>query len=206
MEHFPPKHWFELARGLCSAEQRSELQAHLDTNCAACQRSFRIWQTIVKLGLQEAHYRPPQEDLEYIKRAFLARSRPIEVPQPFHFARLVFDSLLQPALATVRRTERTGQHLLYEAGPLVIDLYLQADIGRPTSFLTGQILSSGDSGFISESLEVVLLSADRELARLKAGPQGEFEFEITDEPGLSLRVEGIDTEPIYVALPNRKPD
>ena len=186
---------------LCAPEEREQLQAHLSADCLECRRTLEMWSLLLQQARNERSYQPSDKDVKLAKKAYKRKAKRLLALGPFESARIVFDSFLQPSMATVRSASQATRQLVYEAGALVIDVNLQTEVESSHTILLGQILSQEQPELSGSAIPVTLRSGSQELQRTAAGLQGEFEFLLRSEPDLNLWIEAPDHEPIYVPLP-----
>ncbi len=191
MSHFSVIEWVDFARGLVPAQKAILMQTSAQT-CDECKSSSRFWGQVYDLLNREGHYEPSALVLQSVIDAF-----PEERPLPWlakvtDFATVIFDSLLQPALAGVRSSAKLNRQITVESGAYVVDLQLESDLVQNQYSLTGQILGSGNATAKIGGAEVVLLSPDKVVQKTRANELGEFclDFGYIDNLRLFIDISG----------------
>jgi CheY-like chemotaxis protein len=127
-------------------------------------------------------------------------------PQPVlsrlsHTARLIFDSFQAPPCAGVRNAQSRSRHLLYAAGTLRVDLWIETQAGPDRVALTGQILDAATPDRAFSSVPVALLGCKGSVAETKANEFGEFHLEFSFEPRVNLDIKIGPTYLVTLSLP-----
>jgi hypothetical protein len=151
--------------------------------------------------MRDKDYTPSEHSIRLAKAAFVAERHWTPLPRIATVARLIFDSLQQPAVASVRSSQVASKQVIYQAEPFVIDLRLEAETGRQKVSLIGQILNSRRSTRKLEGVSVILLSGDREVAKTATNAQGEFDFEFENQDGLQLHITIGGQKAVGIILP-----
>jgi hypothetical protein len=193
MKHFSEASWADFARDLVSPDTRLAMEEHV-TSCAACRSSLRIWREVFSLAKNESQFTPPDDVLRVVKSQFLPASMPGKGR-----ARLVFDSLLQPAMAGVRGAASDRQ-LLFETDEFYIDLRLEAARDAARARLVGQILNRGNDERAAGGTLVYLHEGRVPVASTTTNHFGEFQLEFETGSGLSIRIGSSKEQPIILPL------
>src|SRR5260221_14151010 len=53
-EHFPEEDWLDFARDVGDREHRALVARHLETGCAECEETLRLWAAVLTVADQEA--------------------------------------------------------------------------------------------------------------------------------------------------------
>jgi hypothetical protein len=201
-DHFSPADWVDFTRGLLRLEKQTDIQRHLDTGCEECRKSSQFWGLVAETAARESGFEPSPESLSVIRNAFRSTKPVSRLLELATWARLVFDSFVQPSLVAVRGIAQTSRQLLHESEPFTIDLRLEADPGRKRVYLTGQIINSSNPNEVAEGIDVVLLKAADQLTKTEASASGEFclDFNASDHLQLFLNIRG--QRGIAIALPD----
>jgi hypothetical protein len=203
VSHFSADRWFDFARGTLLAGDRARMQDHLDGGCDRCLKTLKTWKTVLETVRREQAYRPSATAVGYVKAAYGSSStRWRWLPQMAKMARLVFDSSLHPASATVRSSMPSSRQSIHKAEPFVIDLRVESEPAQNRVWLIGQILNSKKPDMRIEGADVVLLSGDALLAKAATNPSGEFALEFDDQKGLQLFINIRPRRAIGVTLPD----
>ena len=180
---------------------------HLAAGCKRCEAD-RSWYGLLKSmkGVPEPA-EPPSWVSRRAVRLFEMRPRSESVPERLAHAvaRLVFDSLQQPALAGARASGADSRHLLYAVDNYSIDLQI-APGGELGADLIGQVLSTSEPGFDSVAGITIDLACEGEpisstvtddigvFIMSKIG-LGEYDLQI-DARDMTIRVVGLPVAPL----------
>jgi hypothetical protein len=200
MSHFSVTEWVDFARGLMSPEKANMMRASAET-CDECKSSSMFWGHVYELLTREKNSQPSRLALESVKNAF-----PDEKPLPWlvkvtDLATIVFDSLLQPALAGVRSSSKSSRQITVESGTFVVDLQLESDSVQRQYSLTGQILGSSNSVAQIGGAEIVLLSPDKVVQKTRANELGEFCLDFNYGENLRLFIDIKGERGVGIILP-----
>jgi|SRR5690348_1790243 len=105
-----------------------------------------------------------------------------------HPARLVFDSFQAPLCAGVRNAQSRSRHLLYAAGTLRVDLWIEPQAGPDRVTLTGQILDAATPDRSFSSVPVALQGCKGSVADTKTNEFGEFHLDFSFDPRVNLDI------------------
>jgi DNA-binding NarL/FixJ family response regulator len=119
-------------------------------------------------------------------------------------APLVFDSFLEQPPAGTRSWQATTRQLLYESGPLVADVSLEAQEDSQHMALAGQVLDRSRPKPQLSSIPVVLQGRTGLVGISKTNEWGEFRFEFDFEPGLTLEMQARTKHWVSFNLPDLK--
>src|SRR4051795_12941787 len=173
MSHFSAMEWVDFARGLVPPEKATLMETSAQS-CDECKSSSAFWGHVYELLNREGDYEPSTPVLQAVIDAF-----PEEKPAPWwakvtDLATVIFDSVLQPALAGVRSSAKSNRQMTVESGAFVVDLQLESDSVQNQYSLTGQILGNGTAISKISGAEVVLLSPEKVVQKTRANELGEF--------------------------------
>jgi hypothetical protein len=190
MNHFTLGDWIDFVRNLKSRSVTSRMQHHLDEGCRPCQKAVRIWQELFSFASNERRYAPPDRALRSARGYFGALKPRKRGSRVAVIARLLFDSLLEPAPVGIRSSQPPPRQLVYAARNLLIDLRLERRSGRLS--IAGQAQPRSGLGPEMTGTEVLVLQEKKALARTKCNQFGEFQFDLEPEAGedLSLILRG----------------
>src|SRR5687768_4380964 len=122
--HFSEEAWLDFARGQ-AAQAKGAMERHLAAPCLRCAESLRLWRAVVDHAAALAADLPPDAAVRAVKASFAAH-RPAPAPsRAARAAALVFDSLLQPALAGVRAAGTPARQMMYRFGPYLVRISLE---------------------------------------------------------------------------------
>jgi CheY-like chemotaxis protein len=102
-------------------------------------------------------------------------------------ARMMFDSLRNPAAAGVRGSSPEARQLAYEYKKTIIDVSIEFAEGSGRMSLAGQVLDGERKGK-NEGLTVILVSETGTLVRTVTNRYGEFQIECDFPEDLSLEI------------------
>jgi hypothetical protein len=186
--HFSLEEWLDYANGNVGPEKRSFMTHHLESGCAHCVQVATQWQLLKQFAVKESTLELPDQIVAFVKGAFRATN----TPEPRSFletiAQLVFDSFQQPLLAGVRSSAPGTRSLLYEAGPLLIDLNLDFSEETRHIVLQGQVMDSKIQGRGVEEIPISLQSGRETIAETQTNEFGEFELQCDVCKGLQVSV------------------
>ncbi len=200
MKHYPSEKWADYSRGTLGKREAAEMKRHMDAGCRKCRQASEMWSTVLKMAQQEASYQPPESAVR-VAKSFFAASRVEGKPSVVtHIARLIFDSLRQPQLEGVRATGVAPRHYVYQAGTMLVDVWMEPAPGMDAVNLTGQILEKSKPTQSIVDIKVRLKVGDLEIASTKTNQFGEFHLEtlpiaspdvqltIGDEPKITVLI------------------
>jgi hypothetical protein len=168
------------------------MQAHLDSGCKECGETLRTWQGVVALAKEEGQFVPPEDVVRVTKSQFV----PAAGLMSGHI-RLLFDSLLQPAVAGVRGLV-SGRQFLFETDDLYIDLRLSPQAERLS--LVGQIMDRGQTKQAVKGLPISLHRGDLRLTDTNTNEFGEFQFEVDAQADMCIWIARSEKQLIVLPL------
>jgi len=202
MEHFSIDRWVDFVRQVKGAEQRPQMEQHLDRGCVECLKALETWRNMMQLATREKSYEPPSWAVRAVKASFGARKAIPSRQGTLELAKLLFDSALQPAMAGVRGTASIVRQLLYKSGSVCIDMRMQPKPGSDSVVLIGQLMDSARSNQGMSGIPVSLLCKGNTVSRGRTNDVGEFDFGMMAHTQLQL-VFGIgDGRTILVPVPD----
>lgn len=169
--------------------------------CEECQSSYNFWGHVYELLSREGDHQPSTEVLQKVKNAFGAQQSAPWWSKITDFATVVFDSLLQPALAGVRSSARVSRQITVESGAFVVDLQVESATAQHQFLLTGQILTSNRSTAQISGVEVVLLSPEKVVQKTRANDLGEFCLDFSYGENLRLFIDIKGERGVGIILP-----
>ena len=196
MKHFDDTSWIDFVRDAVSPVTKGTMQQHLDAGCGKCRETMQMWQDVFSVAKQENSYTPPSDLVRVVKSQFAAT---LPVSQARSTVRLVFDSLLQPAVVGVRGSIPARQ-LLYETEELCIDLRLEVRRTERRVYMIGQILSRARDVLSNQELPVRLYEQNLQLTESMTNQFGEFHLDFRPNDAISLVI-GQEGE-TRIALPH----
>ena len=104
MQHFSVTDWADFVREVAPAEQRGEMQQHLDSACPECSKTAEIWSTVMDFAQRENLNDPPASALTSVASSCTGlMQQAVGAPEGIEIAKLAFDSF-QRGLAGERGT------------------------------------------------------------------------------------------------------
>jgi CheY-like chemotaxis protein len=116
-------------------------------------------------------------------------------------ARLIFDTFQDALCAGVRNAPVRSRHLLYAAGTLQVDLWIEPRAGSDHVTVTGQILDTALPDRRYSSVPIALQGCDGVVANTTSNEFGEFHLDFDFEPGVSLDIKMNPTSLVTLSLP-----
>ena len=179
-----------------SAEDRAETQTHIESGCKRCSQVIATWQRVREASSVEAEYQPPPGAVRIAKAAFAAAG----LEKASSGVKLLFDSILQPAMEGVRSASSDTRQLLYGIGPYLIDLYISARPGGKVISITGQLMNSNFPERILNSVPIVVGNGTATVVMATTNGFGEFQGEVDNTGDLELRLPSHDGREIVIRL------
>jgi hypothetical protein len=196
MKHLSNEEAINFVNQVMSADEQAEAKKHLESGCKRCERTVATWQTVRQAGTVEAAYQPPAGAVRIAKAAFAAaglESSPSGI-------KLLFDSILRPAVAGVRSASSDTRQLLYGVGPYLLDLYISAKSGGKAISVTGQLLNSKFPEKILNAVPIVVGNGKGKVVLATTNNFGEFQGELEYSGDLELRLPSPDGSEIVIQL------
>jgi hypothetical protein len=200
MQHYGFEQWIDFARGVAPEALSRAMDAHLKTGCAECSRELATWKSVYSFAAGESLCEPPAGLVRTVKAAVAPSASRTVTERTVEIAQLIFDSFAQPQLEGVRSAQVAARQLMYKAGPLLIDMQLQALENSSRRSLTGQVMNENEAGREMDALHVHLLRGPKELAHTHTDRFGEFYIEYDPERDLQLSLEVSPSKDVFVPL------
>jgi hypothetical protein len=186
--HFSLEEWLDYVNRNVTAEKRAFMSHHLDSGCPHCAQIASQWQRLKQFSVAESRLEVPYDALAHVKEAFQPPRRAETRSLLEAIATLVFDSFRQPVLAGARSTLPSTRSLLYEAGPLLIDLNLDFAQSSEYVVLQGQVMDSQVQGRGVEEIPISLQSGQETIAETQTNEFGEFQLKCEMRKALQVSV------------------
>ena len=200
--HFQEKAWVDFELGNVAADQAAKMQAHLDTGCAVCSQTHKLWEVVAELAARESRYEPPDHVIATAKAVFPLAWRVSQLPEIAHLAQLTFDSSHETPAPGFRGRGLAARHLLYETEGLLIDLHIEREPKEGLLALTGQIVrKDGGTPDISEAQIVITGDDGRPLGHATSSELGEFQLELEEPKTAALYLQLIGLGVVSLVLP-----
>src|SRR5436309_15314936 len=127
MKHFDITEWSDLTRGVVLAGDRALMETHLSSGCARCRSAFEFVKDVFAVAQLSSHEEPPADAVRWAKALMAMHQQARADVRPL-VARLVFDSVSDPAPAGIRSAEAALRYAVYIADNFCIDLHFQRDL------------------------------------------------------------------------------
>ncbi len=183
MKHYSSEKWADYSRGTTGKREASLMKRHLESGCKKCRQMAEMWSGVIRLAQKEGGYKPPENAVRVAKSYFAASRLEGKSSVVTQIARLVFDSLRQPQLEGVRSTSVAPRHYVYQAGSVLVDIWLERVSGSTPLSLTGQVLEKSKDSQAVKDMDVRLRMGDAEIASTTTNQFGEFHLEIPPSTG-----------------------
>ena len=174
----------DFVEGRLSKEEEAFWKRHMEI-CSDCVRNVQEWQQL-RMDLKRTHLvGASKPDLENVFEIF----EPKPGPEPSAIrsvpASIVFDSLLQPALAGARGDAPAARQMVMRAEEFDIHLKIWGD--QKHRQMMGQLLPRKGTEFVSARFH--LLRNGERLESTRTDEMGEFHFRDLPEGVLSLQID-----------------
>lgn len=199
MKHFKTEEWVDFVNRTNTQEQATAMQKHL-AGCRQCAEEVALWQKVRTFATAEPAYQPRKQEVRTAAAMFSTAGRAGGLKEKGTVIELLFDSLLQPALAGVRTAGTGIRQVLYRADSFQIDLQIEAKPGANRIAVTGQVLDVSRPEIIGSGLEVTLSNRRGSAVHASTNEFGEFHVEIQNSGDLELSLRGQSGEPIVISL------
>ena len=193
--------------GRLSDEDGRAVAEHLAQGCGRCEGDRRWYDLLTSLKREPELVEPPEWVFRRALRLFENRPRTESAGTRAlrAAARLIFDSLSQPALAGARSGAAPSRHLLYAVDDYSIDVRIAAT-GEAGVDLIGQVLSTSESGFDMVAGIAIDLAREGETVSSAVTDEvgvfiirrlglGEYDLQI-DARGMLIDVVGLPVSPV----------
>jgi hypothetical protein len=187
--HFSLEEWLDYTNRAVDPSKRNFMRHHLESGCTHCVQIAAQWQSLKAFAVKEASLQVPEEAVNAAKLAFNVPGKQYTPSFVEVIGKLIFDSFAQPVFAGARSNMASGTRcLLYEAGPLLIDLNLDVTDGSGRIQLQGQVMDSRVRGKGIEEIPVSLKSGQETITRTETNEFGEFQLECEARKSLQVAV------------------
>jgi anti-sigma factor RsiW len=177
----------DFVRGVLPPARQSALTRHLAT-CRDCSGTVEWLRAVNAIAVADGAYEPPPHVLRRA-RALFALERPRLIRRlPRLVGKLMFDSLMQPALAGVRGPAGASRQAVFEAGDYAVDITVDQAPGSRRTMLVGQVMSRLAPNAPITAAPVLLTSGEHVVARTVCDRFGEFLLEYDTPRRLQLHV------------------
>lgn len=186
VKHYSESDWVDFARGVVTAEQGEAMQKHLNEDCDACKRTVQLWTSVADFAKQETAYDPPSDRVRVVQSFLAPFKLGLRESQRLHLGHLTFDSLNQHVLQGMRGSDATTRQLMYQFGPLFVDMRLEPRPDSSIMALTGQVVDSREPLGGMAGIPVSIIGSGDTLSETVTNPLGEFRFDLHSSGHLRL--------------------
>jgi hypothetical protein len=198
MKHFSDEEGIDFVNEVMPAGKRAEMQNHLDSGCKRCAEALATWQGVLQSAAVEATHQPPADAVRIAKAAFAAAG----MEKDPGGLKVLFDSLLRPAVAGVRSIapDTATRQVLYGVGPYLLDLYISPRSEGKTIGVTGQLLNSRHPESVLSAIPIVVSNRNGNVTLAVTNQFGEFQGEVENRGDLELRLPTPQGKDIVIPL------
>lgn len=177
MTHYMRREWIDYVRQTVSEEQRANMARHLATGCVSCAEDV-VASTEITFSLdmdESPDGRRSDEDAAAYWGAIAAT---------------IYDSFVDESGAGTRGLGDTARYLLFQAGPLQIDVCLKRKDRAALATLTGQIADTRKADAQLSGAVVRVMNGAALLAETRTNQYGEFSVDYDPQisPKICLRI------------------
>jgi hypothetical protein len=198
MKHFDITEWSDLTRGVVLGGDRAAMETHLSSGCARCRSAFEFVKDVFAVAQQSLHEEPPADAVRWAKALMAMHHQAGADVRPL-VARLVFDSVNEPAPAGIRSGDAALRYAVYVADNFCIDLHFQQDLDSRATII-GQMTDRDAPDRPLNGKPVLLVSGERVVSHSISNKFGEFFLRCNAEPELRLVV-GVDQHRNRIEVP-----
>ena len=187
MDHFDTMRWTDYVRGLMTSPEREVMERHLASGCEACAGVVAL---IGKIR-QEAAREPavPEHLVQAAKRIFPERfaARAADwLSLPRLAARLIFNSMTDPAIEGARTASEAVVQAVYHAGDYAIEFQIECEPESTRLAVVGQVVNRAAGDEPLAGVPVLLTAGRKQVAAGHSNRFGEFCLVDRVHPGLKL--------------------
>lgn len=202
--HFSDEQWADYVRNLTAPGAVVEIQQHLASGCKECDAAAHFWSAFYEVSLRAFSFQPPAEVIREVEASFAGRKFSTLRRKSAMLARVIFDSMLQPAPAGVRGSRVSPRRIVSRVGRWVIDLQLEHTSGKKL-IVTGQVVNRPWLARAAPALDISLMREQIVLGRSATNQFGEFQVSGESGGGLRLYIDAPGRMAIEVPLPGEEP-
>jgi hypothetical protein len=200
MEHFSVEKWIDFVNQAVTSYEKQQMEMHLNGGCESCQKTVSLWQRVRSSAAEEGKYQPPESAVRIAKAVFVGAGLGSQKKAAGSRVKVLFDSLLQPALAGVRSAGAGARQMLYRADPYQIDVQLELKPGGNRVVVTGQLLNLSSPKVIATGTRIRVSNMHGDMVHTVANEFGEFSGEVKNSGDLQLTFATPSGEPIVISL------
>jgi hypothetical protein len=202
MKHFTTEEWIDFVNQMTAHKKQEAMRKHLGSGCKGCEEKFALWQKVRGTAASEANYQPPADAVRVVKAAYASARTGSQGEEATSLVQVLFDSVLQPAVAGARSMATGARQMLYRADSFQIDLQIESKAGSNLLVVTGQMMDVSTQEIVSRGVQVKLSNFRGNLIHTVTNEFGEFRCEIDNSGDLELSVPGRAGKPITISLRN----
>ena len=202
MKHFTTEEWIDFVNQVTSSDRQKAMQRHLQSGCKGCTETVALWQKVRNTTAAEASYQPRAEDVRVAIAAFGTANWVAKPKGSDSLIEVLFDSVLQPALAGARSVGTRMRQMLYRADPYQVDVQIEATPEGNRLVITGQLLDVSRPNIMGGNVQVTLSNHRGGVVHTVTNPFGEFRGEIENSGDLELSFPRPDEKPVVISLRN----
>src|ERR1051326_5583012 len=196
MSHYTPEQWADFARRNLASEDELKMEQHLESGCAACVQTLKIWLGVLEVATGLNLYTPPDDGVHFIKALY--RALPLQKSAE---GRVDVVHLLLPAFARgaegVRSPGAKHRHFVFQRENVLLDVQIELRPDTGKTSMAGQILDPVTPSGRFAARSALLLSEEEELAKATTNEFGEFQLEFAAASDLMLVIH-LDPEALLV--------
>jgi hypothetical protein len=200
MEHFKTEKWIDFVNQAVSANEKMQMEQHLEQGCKRCMETVSIWQRVRQSAAAEANYQPPQDIVRLAKAAFAAASLTGQGKAADSCIKVLFDSFLQPVFEGARSAAVGTRQMLYRADPFQIDVQVEPKPGGNRIVVTGQLLDVSNPEIIARDTPVIISNMRGQAVHTVVNEFGEFSGELVNSGDLQMTFAKPGGSPIVISL------
>jgi len=199
--HFSEEEWCDYVRHTAGPELTTRMDQHLSKGCDMCSAANELWRMVSTMAGREAEYEVGESAVRSVRAAFALRNQKPWLSRTVEMAKRVFDSFMEPLPAGVRGGTEPTRHLLHEAGPFLIDVWLERE-NDDRLWVAGQVLHrEGRERFTMGTAIVFVGGGEQVLAQTIANADGEFYTELESASDVKVFLQVPSGAQIGIALP-----
>jgi hypothetical protein len=200
MEHFKTEKWIDFVNQAVSANEKMQMEKHLEQGCKRCTETVSVWQRVRQSAAVEGNYQPPQDIVRLAKAAFAGASLTGQRKAADSRIKVLFDSFLQPVFEGARSAAVGTRQMLYRADPFQIDVQVEPKPGGNRIVVTGQLLDVSNPEIIARDTPVIISNMRGQAVHTVVNEFGEFSGELVNSGDLQMTFAKPGGSPIVISL------
>ena len=195
--HLSPGELVDYPRGLADETSRASILSHVQV-CDDCRAATEIFRSAAIVCPSALGITVPPSVERAARELFPRRGDSLSL-LPRLFARLTFDSWLEPAAVGIRAAGRGARQGLFRSGRYCVDVRLERSSATGKESMVGQVADQLSPGGALPVASVRLDCDGKPTAQTSSNEFGEFQLEYLSARDLVLRIVLAETE-IVVSL------